>query len=95
MSFMDKAKDMANQAKEKAGPWAEKGRTAAGDLAEKAGPWAEKAGNAASRGVGAAGTRLDKATSGKYSEQIGNVTGKVGQALDRNPDTKTDRYGQN
>ncbi|MEU6130881.1 antitoxin [Saccharopolyspora sp. NPDC047091] len=69
MSFLDKAKDLANQAKDKAG-----------ELAEKAGPNATK-------GLDAAKTKLDKATGGKYHDQIENVSSKVEGVLNKQQST--------
>jgi hypothetical protein len=90
MTFMDKAKDLASKVTdkanqvaedlaEKAGPLAEKAKP----LAEKAAPLAEKAGNLAAKGVSAAASSMDKATGGKYHDRIETVTGKLGEALNR------------
>lgn len=65
MSFLDKAKNFAEQAKGKAG-----------ELADKAGPHAGK-------GIDAAKSSLNKATGGKYHDQIENYGNKVEGALKR------------
>ncbi|SFS55377.1 antitoxin [Saccharopolyspora flava] len=69
MSFLDKAKELAGQAKGKAE-----------ELAEKAGPNAAK-------GLDAAKSSLDKATGGKYHDQIESVSGKVEGVLKRDSDS--------
>lgn len=61
MNLLDKAKELAQQAREKAGP-------------------------SAAKGLDAASTRLDKATHGKYHEQIENVSNKVNSVLDPHKD---------
>jgi hypothetical protein len=95
--FMDKAKEfaaqathkatqLANEAAEKAGPLAER-------AAEKAGPLAEKAGDMASKGVDAAASSIDKATGGKYSDQISGVHEKIGSVLDRDAHLTHPKHG--
>jgi hypothetical protein len=76
MSFLDKAKELAEQAKEKAG-----------GAIDKAGDAVEKAGDLAAKGVDAAASGVDKATGGKYTEKIGAVSGKLEGVLD--PDDST------
>jgi hypothetical protein len=71
MGFLDKAKELADQAKGKAG-----------ELAEKAGP-------GASKGLDAAKERIDKATGGKYHDQIESVSNKVGGVLHKEQDGQT------
>ncbi|MCP3800275.1 hypothetical protein NLX83_13505 [Allokutzneria sp. A3M-2-11 16] len=75
MGFLDKAKELANQAKDKVGPLAEQAK-------EKAGPLAEKAGGAAARGVDLAASKLDRATRGKYHDKIENVSTRLENVLD-------------
>jgi hypothetical protein len=93
-NFTQRASQLANQAADAAGPAIERARVAAGELAEKAGPYVDKAATAAApylrqaaelaaQGVSAAAGQLDKATSGKYSDRISTVAGKIGQTLDR------------
>lgn len=90
MSFLDKAKQVAEDLVEKAGPvtkslgdkakpLAEKAKP----LAEKAAPYAEKAADLAAKGVSTAASTVDKATGGKYHDRIENVSGKVTGALSR------------
>lgn len=67
---IDKAKDIAGQA-------AEKASEVASDLAEKVGPLAEKAGEVAAKGVHAAADAANKATGGRFEDKIGSVTEKV------------------
>ena len=104
MTFLDKAKDLASKVGEranqvaeelvdKAGPLAEKAKPLAEKakpLAEKAAPYAEKAATLAAKGVSTAASTVDKATGGKYHERIENVSGKLGEALNRDG-----RPGQN
>lgn len=83
MSFLDKAKDMASKVADdlagKAGPLSEKAKP----LAEKAAPYAEKAATLAAKGVSSAASTVDKATGGKYHDQIESVSGRLGDALNR------------
>jgi uncharacterized protein YidB (DUF937 family) len=96
-SFMDKAKETANELAEKAGPLAQQAKERATELAgqarekagplaeqarEKAGPLAEQARGAAATGVGKLAEALNKATSGRYSDKIDSASGKLGQLLD-------------
>ena len=75
MGFLDKAKQVLGQAKDK-------GTQVAGEVVEKAGPLAEKAGGMAAKGVDAAASGVDKATGGKYHDKIQNVSSKVEGVLD-------------
>lgn len=50
---------------------------------DKAAPLLEKAGVLAAQGLEAAASSIDKATGGKYHDQIEDVSGKVGGMLDR------------
>jgi len=75
MSFLDKAKELAERAK----PLAEKAKP----YAEKAQPYAEKAATLAAKGVDNAKSSVDKATKGKYHDQIETVSTKLGEALNR------------
>jgi hypothetical protein len=83
MTFLDKAKDLAakvsEELAEKAGPLAEKAKP----LADKAAPYAEKAATLAAKGVSTAASTMDKRTDGKYHDQIENISGKLGKALNR------------
>lgn len=86
MSFLDKAKQVAEDLVEKAGPLAEKAKPLAEKakpLAEKAAPYAEKAADLAVKGVSSAASTMDKATGGKYHDRIETVSGKVAEALNR------------
>jgi phage-related tail protein len=90
MSFLDKAKDMASKVADdlagKAGPLGEKAKPLAEKakpLAEKAAPYAEKAATLAAKGVSSAASTVDKATGGKYHDRIESVSGKLGDALNR------------
>jgi hypothetical protein len=83
MGFLDKAKNLASKVADdlagKAGPLSEKAKP----LADKAAPYAEKAATMAAKGVSTAASRMDKATGGKYHDQIETVSGKLGDALNR------------
>lgn len=70
MSFLDKAKELAAQAKEKAA-----------ELAQ--GPAGDKARELAAKGVDAAAGGIDKVTGGKYHDKIENVSTKVEGFLDK------------
>lgn len=59
----------------------DKAREAAENALEKAGPHLEKAKEKAGPLVGKAAEQVDKATGGKYTEQIDGVKGKVEGAL--------------
>ena len=86
MSFLDKAKQVAEDLVEKAGPLAEKAKPLAEKakpLAEKAAPYAEKAADLAAKGMSSAASTMDKATGGKYHDRIETVTGKVAEVLNR------------
>jgi hypothetical protein len=87
MTFIDKAKDLASKAGDKASQVAGELAEKAGPLAEKAAPLAEKAGSLAAKGVSAAASGVDKATGGKYHDRIETVTGKLGEALNRDGHT--------
>lgn len=83
---MDKAKQVAEDLVEKAGPLAEKAKPLADKakpLAEKAAPYAEKAADLAAKGLSSAASTVDKATGGKYHERIESVSGKVTEVLTR------------
>jgi hypothetical protein len=84
MGFLDKAKDLASKMTEKAGPLAEKAKP----YAEKAAPYADKAATLAAKGVSEAASRMDKATGGKYHSKIETVSGKLGDALNRDGTTE-------
>lgn len=71
---MDRAKDIAGQA-------AEKASEVAADIAEKVGPLAEKASEAAAKGVQAAADAANKATGGRFEDKITSVSDKVGDKL--------------
>lgn len=81
---IDKAKDVASQASEKA-------TEVAGDLAERVGPAAEKAGQYAAKGVEYAADAANKVTGGRFEEQISSAADKVEGVLDKNHD---DQSGQ-
>lgn len=51
--------------------------------ADRAAPLLEKASAAAAQGLEAAASSIDKATGGKYHDQIEDVSGKVGSVLGR------------
>jgi hypothetical protein len=80
MGFLDKAREAAENALEKAAPHLEKAK-------EKAGPHLEKAKEKAGPLVEKAAERVDHATGGKYSDQIGGVKGKVEGALGHTGET--------
>lgn len=80
----DKARDLAERAKEKASELAEKAAPLAEQAKEKASDAAHKAGIVAAQGVGTTAGKLDKATHGKYSGKIKSVSSKLGHLLDRN-----------
>ncbi len=80
----DKARELAEQAKEKASELAEKAAPLAEQAKEKASDAAHKAGTVAAQGVGTTAGKLDKATHGKYSGKIKSVSTKLGHLLDRN-----------
>lgn len=50
---------------------------------DKAAPLLEKASVLAAQGLDAAASSIDKATGGKYHDQIEDVSGKVGGMLER------------
>jgi hypothetical protein len=77
MKLFDKAKAVAEDLVEKAGPLAKKAKP----LTEKAAPYAEKAGDLAAKGVSTAAENLNRATHGKYQSTIDNVSNKLGDAL--------------
>lgn len=84
MSFLDKAKDLANDLAEKAAPLKDKAVEAVDDLVEKAGPlrekaapYVEQAGEAAAKGAEAARAKLDELTGGKFSEGVQTAAEKV------------------
>ncbi|MFP5022508.1 antitoxin [Pseudonocardia phyllosphaerae] len=74
MGFVDKAREAAENALKKAGPTIEKAM-------EKAGPHLETAKEKAGPLVEKAAAQADKATGGKYSDQIDGVKSKVEGAL--------------
>jgi hypothetical protein len=82
-NFGQRASEIANQAREAAGPAIDRAREVAGDLVEKAGPYLERAAGYAAQGVAAAAEQLDKATNGKYTDSISSVTSKIEGALDK------------
>ncbi|GAA2828999.1 Rv0909 family putative TA system antitoxin [Crossiella cryophila] len=70
MSFLDKAKELAEQAKEKAAEFAQS-------------PAGDKARELAAKGVDAAASGIDKVTGGKYTDKIETVSNKVEGFLDK------------
>lgn len=91
-SFIDKAREQAEDLIGKAKPYLDKAKEQAEDLVEKAKPLADKAREQAgdlvdkARPVAASaaekiGDGLDKATGGRYSEKIDGVSDKVEGAL--------------
>ena len=80
----DKARELAEQAKEKASELAQKAAPLAEQAKEKASDAAHKAGTVAAHGVGTTAGKLDKVTHGKYSGKIKSVSTKLGHLLDRN-----------
>jgi hypothetical protein len=78
MGFLDKAKEAAENALEKAGPALEKAK-------EKAGPAFEKAKEQAGPALDKVAEQVDKATGGKYSDQIDGAKSKAQDALGTNP----------
>ncbi|MDQ4117610.1 MAG: Rv0909 family putative TA system antitoxin [Actinomycetota bacterium] len=74
MGFLDKAREAAENALDKAGPALEKAK-------EKAGPAFEKAKEKAGPALDKAAAQVDKATGGKYHDQIDGVKGKAQDAL--------------
>ena len=72
MSFLDKAKDAAQEAAAKAKVAAEKAKDYAADHTEQMKGAVDKAGGVA-----------DKATKGKFSQKIEKVGGKAGAAIDK------------
>lgn len=70
MSFFDKAKELAEQARDKAN-----------ELAN--GPAGDKARELAAKGVDAAASGLDKVTGGKYHDKIESVSSNVEGYLKR------------
>ncbi|MBV9844326.1 MAG: antitoxin [Kutzneria sp.] len=90
MSFLDKAKELATDLAEKAGPLKDKAAEVAGELAEKAGPlkdkampYVEQAGEAAAKGMDTAVSKLNEMTGGKFSDGVHTVSEKVENLLNR------------
>ena len=87
MGFMEKARDMATKAGDKANlvaeDMAQRARPFAQDLKHRASPYAEKAGDLATKGVQAAAANVNKATGGKYQDQIERISGNVDGAIGR------------
>jgi hypothetical protein len=74
--MLEKLKKFADQAKEKAGPMAEQAKEKATELAGKAAP-------AVSQGIDKAAESIDKATKGRYTEQLDKVQGVVHQTAQK------------
>jgi methyl-accepting chemotaxis protein len=83
--FTDKAAALAGQAAAAAGPLAARAKELAGQAAQAAGPITEQARVRAAQGVDVVAGSLDKATRGKYSQQIHTAATKVEGVLDTKP----------
>jgi hypothetical protein len=82
----ERAADLAAQAAAAAGPLAAQARERATELAAQAaaaaGPLTVQARERAAQGVEVLADNLAKLAGGKYADQIGAVSTKLGQALD-------------
>ena len=90
MSFLDKAKELADELAVKAAPLRDRAVEVAGDLAdkaeplrEKAAPYLEQAGAAINKGADAAQSKLDELTGGKFTEGVQAAASKVDELLNR------------
>jgi hypothetical protein len=98
----DKAAELAAQAAAAAAPIASKAGELAGTAAAAAGPiahqakerataLAEKAGAAGAKGVSAVAEGLDKATGGRFADQISSVTSRIEEKIHPDQVTPTAR----
>ena len=92
MGITDKAKEIADIALEKAGEYSEKAAGKASELAEaareKAPGYLDRAAELAGKAVDATAAGVDKATGGRFHDQIDSAHGKVSDTLAR--DAKDD-----
>jgi hypothetical protein len=85
--FTDRAAELAGQAAAAAGPLAARAKELAEQGAAAAAPIVEQARVRAAQGVDVIAGNLDKATGGKYSNQIHSVATKVESVLESKPKT--------
>ena len=85
--FTDRAAELAGQAAAAAGPLAARAKELAEQGAAAAAPIVEQARVRAAQSVDIIAGNLDKATGGKYSEQIHSVATKVEHVLETRPKT--------
>ncbi len=87
MGITDKAKEIADIALEKAGEYSEKAAGKASELAEtareKAPGYLDRAAELAGKAVDATAAGVDKATGGRFHDQIDSAHGKVSDTLAR------------
>jgi hypothetical protein len=87
MGLTEKAKEFADIALEKAGVYSEKAAAKAAELSdvarEKAPGYLDRAAELAGKAVDSAAAGVDKATGGRFHEQIEGASTKVGESLDR------------
>ncbi|MEN3270760.1 Rv0909 family putative TA system antitoxin [Pseudonocardia sp.] len=87
MGLTEKAKELADVALEKAGVYSEKAAAKAAELSDvardKAPGYLDRAAELAGRAVDSAAAGVDKATGGRFHEQIEGASTKVGESLDR------------
>jgi hypothetical protein len=87
MGITDKAKELADIALEKAGEYSEIAAGKAAELAEtareKAPGYLDRAAEMAGKAVDATAAGVDKATGGRFHDQIDSAHGKVSETLAR------------
>jgi hypothetical protein len=87
MGITDKAKEIADTALEKAGELSEKAAEKAAELAEtareKAPGYLDRAAELAGKAADVTAAGVDKATGGRFHDQIDSAHDKVGDALGR------------
>jgi hypothetical protein len=87
MGIPEKAKEVADTALEKAGEYSEKAAEKAAELAqaarEKAPAYLDRAAELAVKAVDVTAAGVDRATGGRFHDQIDSAHDKVGEALGR------------
>lgn len=90
MGITDKAKEIADIALEKVGEYSEKAAGKASELAEtareKAPGYLDRAAELAGKAVDATAAGVDKATGGRFHDQIDSAHDKVSETLARDAD---------
>lgn len=93
MGLTEKAKELADAALEKAGVYSERAAVKAAEFSdvarEKAPGYLDRAAELAGKAVESAAAGVDKATGGRFHEQLEDVSAKVGESLDRSRPTAT------